>query len=197
MTAATSFNGYYQKWHFRERCGTTCSSEAVQSGIARCPFVFRQLLLFVANTISGLVPENVRYRLVSGDVADFSYGRQTIGSSPGAESKWVLTYWIVYVMDFVSAWLAGTTLFECGNALGLAAPASALASGILILRVPFFMSVGGYYYDYPEVFFCALSFWVAMKLDGWWALGTKRHSLYLSLCSILSWACAIPDAERW
>lgn len=171
MIAAASFNGYYQKWHFRERCGAVCSFEAVQDGIAKRPFVYRQLIPILANFVTSLIPgQAITSQSHITDTGASSYFRQTVNSPLTRDEEWPLSYSVAYVIVFLSTWFAAIALFECGNAVGFAVPVSALAAGALVLLVPFLMSVGGYYYDYPELFFCAFSVWVAIRSDGWWIL---------------------------
>jgi hypothetical protein len=40
----------------------------------------------------------------------------------------------------------------------------------MILLIPYFLSVGGYFYDYPELAFLALAVWMALKYAWWWML---------------------------
>jgi hypothetical protein len=40
----------------------------------------------------------------------------------------------------------------------------------MVLLMPYFMSVGGYLYDYPELAFFALAAWMALNFDWWWVI---------------------------
>jgi hypothetical protein len=56
------------------------------------------------------------------------------------------------------------------KAVDLPPLARVLAPVLMILLIPYFMSVGGYYYDYPELAFLALAVWMGWKFDWWWML---------------------------
>ena len=67
MAAAASFNGYFDKWHFRE-AGTSAymagaSFDAIVDGTAVRPYIYRQLLPAVANWIDARVAEGAKDRL--------------------------------------------------------------------------------------------------------------------------------------
>jgi hypothetical protein len=60
----------------------------------------------------------------------------------------------------------------------------------MILAIPYFMSGGGYFYDYPELAFLALAVWMTLKFDWWWliplvALATWNKESFLLMAVTL------------
>lgn len=179
LVAAASFNGSFDKWRlsFFDKvqvnlpiigaCRQDSPLDAVVDGTAARPFIYRQLLPQVAKHISDLVSEPVKSQLLvsNGNLTNLG---QMIDAPLARDPRWFLTYWIVYALVFLSAWAAAIFLFESGKALGLSSPAAALAAAALILMIPYFQTDSGYYYDYPELAFCALSVWVALRCRWWW-----------------------------
>jgi hypothetical protein len=55
---------------------------------------------------------------------------------------------------------------------------------VMILLLPYLMTGGGFFYDYPELAFFALAVWVALRFRWWWlipiaALGTWSKETFL------------------
>jgi hypothetical protein len=173
LAAAASFNGYYGKWHFRE-AGTgqymaNGAIDAILDGTACRPFVYRQLLPMTAKWIDSEIPEGAKTRmLVSPSNGGPTFLSRLIDSPLARDRTWFLRYWIVYALAFLSAWVAAAALFELGKAFGFPAPAAALGAIGFLLLVPYLLTVGGYFYDYPELAFCAVTAWMAIRCGWWW-----------------------------
>jgi hypothetical protein len=189
VAAAASFNGSYAKWHFREAgvsgAMAPASFDAILNGTAARPYVYRQLLPAVARWLDGRIPRPWADQLF---MARGSSGTTFISlffDSPLARDRaWFVRYWIVYVLVFLFAWLAVCALYELGKAAGFRPVASALAAIAFILLMPYFCSVGGYFYDYPELAFMALAAWMALKCRWGWmvplaALAACNHESFL------------------
>lgn len=175
VAAAASFNGYFDKWHFRE-AGTSAymagaSFDAIVDGTAVRPYIYRQLLPAVANWIDARVAEGAKDRLYEVRLYNGRLFRDDFIDSPLARSRaCFLRYWVVYTMVFLFAWLAIHAMYLAGRAAGYASAASALAAIAMILILPYFMTRGGFYYDFPELAFLALAVWMALKFDWWWLI---------------------------
>jgi hypothetical protein len=189
VAAAASFNGYFVKWHFRE-AGTSslfmanASFDAMVDGTAARPYVYRQLLPMLANWIDRRVPARIVDRLFSAPGGGPTFFTHFIDSPLAQNRAWFLRYWIVYTLAFLSAWIAVFALFQAGRAAGFSGAASALAAIALILLMPYFFTVGGYFYDYPDLAFSALAVWMALKCDWFWivplvALAAWNHESFL------------------
>ena len=175
IAASASFHGYFVKWHFRE-AGTSeymasNTFDVTVSGTAQKPVVYRQLLPAIANWVDSRVPERIKTRLLISPVnAGPTFLSRLIDSPLAHDRTWFLRYWVVYALVFCFAWFAVYALFQAGKALGYPPPAAALGAIALILLIPYFLTIGGYYYDFPELAFFAFTVWMATKCDWWWII---------------------------
>ena len=189
IAAAASFNGFYDKWQFRELGSTNYSQasslDAVLDGTAARPYVYRQLLPIVANWIDGKVPERVKdklFRWTSHPVHAFVGG---FASSPLLQSRtYFLRYLIIYLSVVLFAWISVHAMYEVGKAAGARPSSAALAAIAMILVLPYFFATGGYYYDYPELAFLMIVAWMVFRVDWWWivpvaALATLNKESFL------------------
>ena len=173
VAAAASFSGFYDKWHFRE-AGTSASMpgasfDSMLDGTASRPFVERQLLPMLANWMDAQVPEQAKDWLYAARLYSGKPFRDDFIDSPLARSRtWFLRYWIVYTAVFLFAWIAVHAMYLTAKAAGYSAPASALAAIAMILLFPYFLTRGGFFYDYPELAFFAIVAWMALKFDWGW-----------------------------
>lgn len=176
VAASASFNGFYDKWRLRDidpdgKEKGPFQFESVVDGSASRPFVYRQLLATIANWIDARTPEQVKDRLFAEIV-----GQRTpvlthpLDSIVLENRAYFLRYLILYFGTFFFAWLAVWMMFLLCRTLGYAPPTAALSALTIILLIPYFMSRGGYYYDYPELAFIMLAVWMALKFDWWWLI---------------------------
>jgi hypothetical protein len=190
MAAAASFNGFYSEFHFREaglEFGSMprASLEAMLDGTANRPFVYRQLLPMLANWIDARVPEQTKDHIFEARIHSGKLIRERLFHSPLAQNRaYFLRYWIVYAADFLLAWISVFAMYLICRSVGHAPPIAALSAIILILLIPYFMTLGGYFYDYPELAFFALAVWMALNFDWWWmipivALGALNKESFL------------------
>jgi hypothetical protein len=190
VVAASSFNGYYQEWHFREAgvAGSrpATSFDAMLDGKAYRPYVYRQLLPMLANWIDSYVSDQTKDRLFAARTDKGLSLGERLSNSPLAKSReYFLRYWIVYGLDFLFAWTAVYAMFLLGTSVGLPATSAALSATMMALLMPFFMNNGGgYFYDYPELAFFALAAWMALECEWWWmvplvALATWNKESFL------------------
>jgi hypothetical protein len=196
IAAAASFNGYYDKWHFREAGFANQSSpragfEAMVNGTADRPFAYRQLLPTVANWIDRRVPEPTKERLFTSASHSVGLLRDRLSNSPAAQDRvYFFRYWIIYLLDFLFTWLAVYAMYLVAKSAGYAPSTAALAAIVMILLMPYFLSVGGYLYDNPELAFLALAVWMALRFDWWWiiplaALATWNKESFLAFIPAL------------
>jgi hypothetical protein len=178
VAASASFNGYYDKWHFREAGvrGAEPSLDLHRYGIAYMldgtatrPFAYRQLLPSVANWLDQKTPPWIKDSLYQGpgrtSIAEFMF------DSPLArDRKYFYRYSIVYVSTFLFAWLATYAMYLVCRALEVPPAACLLAPVSMILLMPYLFSGGGFFYDYPELAFLALAVWMGFRFDWWWML---------------------------
>ncbi len=175
IAAAASFNGFYDKWHFREPgllgFNESCRFENIVDGTAERPFVYRQLLPFIANTIDKITPATVKTSIFTArDDNQTRYLDIFFNSPTSKHPAYFFRYIILYIATFFFAFAATYSMHLICRQLGMHPVASVLAPIIMILLIPFFMVRGGYYYDYPELTFFALALWFALKFDWFWLL---------------------------
>jgi hypothetical protein len=175
LSAAASFNGFYDKWHFRE-AGTAAfmpgaSLEEMLDGTAARPYVERQLLPGMANAIDALVPASDQDRLFSVRLYSGRLFREEFIDSPMARDRqWFLRYWVMHTSVFLAAWLAVFAMHLFGRAAGVARAPAALAAMAMILAIPYFETRGGFFYDYPELAFLAIALWIALTFNWIWLI---------------------------
>ena len=204
LAAAASFNGFYDKWNLRDTLnGSTQGTylfEAMVDGTAARPFVYRQLLPMLANWIDARIPEQTKDLLFAQSgfhgVPSFERDRAPLlyhlffsqiaqsNSVVVRDRKYFMRYAIVYVLTFLFAWISVYAMYLAGRSAGYSPAVAALAAVAMILLMPYFMRVGGYFYDYPELAFFALVVWMAYRFNWWWivpvaALATWNKESFL------------------
>jgi hypothetical protein len=189
VAASASFSGFYQKWHFAE-AGVAgqydhAGFEAMVDGTAWRPFVYRQMLPEIANRLDSAIPPSFKNWLYLHQGKGLNAYIVAIDVSPTARNQvYFFRYLVVYVATFLFALLAVYSMYLVCRALEMPQPASTLAPVVLILLLPYIMSVGGYFYDYSELAFLSLAVFIALKFDWWWiipvaALGTWNKESFL------------------
>ena len=125
----------------------------------------------LANWIDLHIPEQTKDRLFSATAHDGKPFREHLFSTSVAQSReYFLRYFFIWGADFLFVWISICAMYLVGKSAGYSPPIAALAAIILALLLPFFMTAGGYFYDYPELAFLALAVWMALKFDWWWLI---------------------------
>ena len=179
VAAAASFQGFYAKWHFREPGvvgGVSYSPEwrfglaDVLDGTAVRPYVYRQLLPTIASWLDQTVPQNIKDKMYRSAGREIEAQDFIFGSPMARDPAYFFRYLTVYMLTFLFAWIAAYAMYLVCKVVGAPLLARFFAPVLMILAMPYFMSVGGYYYDYPELAFIALAVWMGLKFDWWWML---------------------------
>jgi hypothetical protein len=177
IAAAASFNGYYDKWGLLDtnENGSTHGRnnfESMVDGTAERPWVYRQLLPMLANWIDRQVSEQTKDWLFTAQSHRGSgwRGSHFLCSPVAASRAYFLRYWIVYAAVFMSAWISVFVMYLVCKSVGYAHATAAASAIIMILLMPYFLTHGGYLYDYPELMFLALAVWLALNFDWWWMI---------------------------
>jgi len=183
VVSASSFSAFYQKWHFREQGarGTDLVAEfdRMIDGTANRPYIYRQLLPNVANSLTRVLPEDAITRRVSQRAKD----RISVAFNLSSK-KYPTQYLIFYIATYLFALLAAVALYKVCAAANVGEPVAVFAAVVFMLLFPLFGVKGGYFCDFPELFFMAVAVWMALKLDWWWiipvaALGTWNKESFL------------------
>ncbi|MGA8088337.1 MAG: hypothetical protein WCA10_13600, partial [Terracidiphilus sp.] len=183
VVSAASFSAFYQKWHFREQGarGTDLIAEfdRMIDGTAHRPYIYRQLLPDLANSLTRVLPGEAIARRVPQRAKD----RISVAFNLSSK-KYPAQYLIFYIATYLFALLAAAALYMVCAAANVGEPVAVFAAVVFMLLFPHFGVKGGYFCDYPELFFMAAAFWIALKLDWWWvipvaALGTWNKESFL------------------
>jgi hypothetical protein len=183
VAAAASFSAFYEKWHFREAGirGFDAKAEFSQmiDGTAYRPFIYRQLLPDIANSLTRILPIDAIARRVPARARD----RISIAFNLSAKT-YPAQYLILYIATYLSALLAAFALYNLCLAANLPPPAAVFATVVFMLLFPLIGVKGGYFFDYPELLFMAVAAWMALKFDWWWiipiaALGAWNKESFL------------------
>jgi len=188
VAAAASFSGYYQKWHFAEADvagdDSWASIEGMLDGTAHRPSVYRRLLPDTANWMDRVAPQAMHGwvdRAGSGDgPALFAISASATANDP----RYAFRYRVIYVETFLCALMAVYAMYFVCSELWAGSPGALFAPVILILLLPYLMTGGGFFYDYPELAFFALAAGAALRFRWWWlipiaALGTWNKETFL------------------
>lgn len=105
-------------------------------------------------------------------------------SSAAWKKQYFFRYLVIYLLTYLSAFVAVCAMYLACRATGLPPPPSVLAPVVIIFLIPYLQSGGGYFYDYSELAFFAMAAWFALKLDWWWmipvvVLGTWNKESFL------------------
>jgi hypothetical protein len=188
VAASASFNGFYDKWYFRETGVNQGANPArpefnlglaeMLDGTAARPYVYRQLIPASANWLDVVVPERFK------SACRGSLDSWMLGSPLAHNPAYSFRYFVVFVVTFLFAWLSVLAMYLVCVVLDVPPVGRVFAPVLMVLVLPYFLTIGGYYYDYPELAFLALAVWMGLKFDWWWmlplvALGTWNKESFL------------------
>lgn len=195
FASSASFNEFYQRTHFDEAHSRDAWFEAtfegMVNGTAYCPYVYRQLLPDIVNLLDRTTPNSIKtylYHRLMNPSAEYPSALTT--SIAAWDPNYFFRYLALYLCTYLSAFIAVWAMYLVCRALGLPMPASVFAPVVVILLVPYVMSGGGYFYDFPELAFFALTFFVALKFDWYYViplvlLGTWNKESFLFFVATL------------
>jgi hypothetical protein len=164
--AAASFNGFYQKWGMRAdpAAGTKearYSFASMVEGTAHRPFVYRQLIPQAANLIEATLSPGTKDWIIERLLEDGKL-KTRLEIDPDKHRDYVIRYHLVYYMSFGLLLLALYVMRAMCLRLGFSPLVATLAPGLFVLTLPYFETHGGFFYDFPEVFFLSLAFYIAL-----------------------------------
>ena len=171
LVAAASYAGFVAKWGFRDG-SDRFSLERILDGTAHRPFVYRQLVPIIANEIERITPEKISTKIVNvynfGPFRYYNKATNLSNKTNAYKYKWIIIYWMGFFFLLVSLYLLKNTL----SLFGVSEVASILAPCLFSLFLPIIQTVGGYYYDFSELFFMALVMLLMIKNHYWLAVAT-------------------------
>ena len=175
VTAAASFGGFYAKWHFNEADvpgdNSAASFESMVDGTAQRPVIYRQLIPSMDNFADRHTPQSTKAWLYNHRGNGEDAYLYAMSASPTANDQtYFYRYLVQYVVTFLFALLAIYAMYYMCKAWDIPSPASLFSSVIFLLLLPYFMTGGGYAYDFAELAFFALAVLFARNLDWWWLI---------------------------
>lgn len=189
LAASASSNEFYRRTHFSEAhwpgASQRATFEGMINGTAYRPYVYRQLLPDFVNWLNRITPTAVKTYFYHRQMnLSASYISALTTSTVAWDPNYFFRYLLLYLCTYFSAFVAVCAMYLVCRALDLPNPACVFASAVVILLVPYVMSGGGYFYDFPELAFFALTFWAALKFDWYWMiplvlLGTWNKESFL------------------
>jgi len=165
LVAAISFGGFFEKWAFRD--GLSYSAIEMMDGVAKRPFVYRQLLPATANMVDAVVPESLNKQFTDWMSADpprrnFIY-RYFSNAKDSTNPQYMLRYYVLFGLCFASYLLAILALRAVCCEVYPDAIAGTLAAFSMALIFPMLTTEGGYMYDMAELLFMALAVLFAIR----------------------------------
>lgn len=170
--AAISFNGFYQKWGLRDGDGAwdndaRYSFVMMIEGKAHKPFIYRSLLPATANAVEAAVPENIRawalQKLKQKNWWEVRNLTTQMRLAPDLRDEYLLRYYFVYYACVAFMFAALFVMRAICIEIGLGKIAATISPCLFSIVYVYFMSMGGFFYDFPEVFFLALAFLLALR----------------------------------
>lgn len=152
IVATASFNGFYDKWNFRDN-DPKFSFAAMVDGTGDRPYVYRQLLPMAANGFETSLPSSSRGWLTDALYASTGQLKSGLRSTTAKNPAYALRYHFIYYGTFVILFAALFATRAVCLSFGFAALPSTVAAGMFGLAMPFLQTVGGYFYDYSELLF--------------------------------------------
>lgn len=170
--AAISFNSFYQKWGMRDGDGAwdndaRYSFVMMIEGKAHKPFIYRSLLPATANAVEAAVPENIRawalQQLKQKNWWEVRNLTTQMRLAPQLRDEYLLRYYFVYYACVAFMFAALFVMRAICIEIGLGKIAATISPCLFSIAYVYFMSMGGFFYDFPEVFFMAWAFLLALR----------------------------------
>lgn len=193
VVAAAVMNGFYTKWRLNDGHPALGLAHMVE-GTAHRPYVYRQFLPALANGIQALLPPATVARL-SERLSD----PRRVSSRSGLAMRYsaseallpavTLRYHLIYYLTFIALLASLFVMRRVAIQAGAGPVAATAAPALLALMVPFFLTEGGYFYDFVELL-CIMS---AVLL----ALGASRKTPVRLLALVALGAVATWNKEAF
>jgi len=188
VIAAAVMNGFYTKWRLNDGHPALSLSRMVE-GTAHRPYVYRQFMPALANGIQAALPQATVAR-ISERLAEPRRLNSRSGLAmryPGSEALMpaiALRYHIVYYFTFFALLAALFVMRRVCLRAGADAVAATAAPAIVALLLPFFLTEGGYFYDFVELLFMMSAVLLAMGAS---RRAPLRLAFLLVLAGLATW----------
>ncbi|MFM0052844.1 hypothetical protein [Caballeronia grimmiae] len=173
VVAAASYNGYFTKWQFRDQT-PQWALPAMLDGTIERPFVYRQLLPAIANSVERAMPRTLKERITSVLMDDNRTHHPITWFYPNAvdahNPQYALRYYLIFGMSFTALFLALFAMRAVCMTFQMNPTASTLAPMALAAIFPLILTDGAYFYDFPELLFMNLAVWLAARGRALWLI---------------------------
>ncbi len=160
--SAATFNGFYQKWDFRDDA-TNNSIKEYLDGTAKRPWAYRRMVPDLVNATEQALPAATRQMLVTRLRTDTGGPVSGVTSPIANADAYILRYHMIYYGLFLAMCALLAAMYAFLRTSGSAPlPAFAAASASMLL-MPYIQSIGGYFYDYIEYLFMLLFLICALR----------------------------------
>jgi hypothetical protein len=158
MAAAASFSGYIAKWGLLDTGGMN-NIERILDGTAERPYVYRQLVPAIANFADTNLSSSFKNAIIGKHDIDKIYVKTSGFAKAKLRFRYLIVYYSTFFALFASMFILRSIVLENGASQAI----SILSPIALALALPYFETVGGYFYDNVEILFLSLSFLFALR----------------------------------
>lgn len=157
VVAGAVMNGFYTKWRLNDGHSALGLAQMVE-GTAHRPYVYRQFLPALANGIQAMLPpatvERLSERLAEPRRVNSRSGlAMRFPASEALSPAVTLRYHLVYYLTFAALLTSLFVMRRVALQAGTNAVAATAAPALLALMMPFFLTEGGFFYDFVELMF--------------------------------------------
>ena len=160
LVTAAGYSGFFQKWSFRDG-NPEMGIEAVLDNTANRPNIYRKLLPEVVKSLAKTIPPSTREKYKE-KLLQKRYAEE-IYASAKVPQKYVIEYYLMIIISFLSFYFAIVVLRNLLCEITRDDVAGTLSALLFALLIPVFDTVGGYYYDFPEMLFMFSSVYLGIK----------------------------------
>lgn len=162
LIAVTSagYCGFFLKWSFRDG-DPELGFEVMLEGTAKRPFVHRQLLPVVVKKSVEILPEQTKEKLRT--KLENKNQLENLFAQSHVQKKFLLEYYLMYVLCFILFFAAICILRLLLIEVTQDKFSATLGACLFAILFPFLEVVGGYYYDFGEVFFFFTAVLLALR----------------------------------
>lgn len=158
MAAAASFSGFIAKWGLLDK-GELNNIERILDGTAVRPYVYRQLVPYIANFADKNLSDSFKTAVIGKHDIDKIYVKTSRFAKPELRFRYLVVYYSTFLALFLSLFVLRAIVLEGGASQSIAI----VAPIALALALPYFETNGGYFYDDVEILFFSLSFLFALR----------------------------------
>lgn len=162
VVAAATFNGFYDKWGFRDD-DPKFSFVAMIDGTADRPYIYRQLLPALVNGAQAMLPDSTVETLTGKLYADNGELKSKIASPQARDPRYALRYHLLYYGTFLTLLASLVVMRAMCLTAGYDPFVATAAPAIFALFLPILQSVGGYFYDFSEILFMATAVLLCLR----------------------------------